>query len=129
MAGSADSGRPRGKWGPKPPPSRAPFLAPPRCRRGRDRPARETDGLLDPKETSDLSCSAPEETARLRAALDAFVASVAQSRAGQDYPEGKVDPSHPTRRMWHDIAAYKPYFDEWRKMPAYSEWLARHAPE
>ena len=83
----------------------------------------------DPKETTDLSSSAPEETARLRTALDAFVASVAQSRAGHDYPEGRVDPSHPTRRMWHDIEEYKPYFDEWRRMPAYSDWLARHVPE
>jgi arylsulfatase A-like enzyme len=83
----------------------------------------------DPKETADLSSSAPEEAARLRTALDAFVASVAQSRAGQDYAQGKVDPSHPDRRMWHDIEGYKPYFDEWRKLPAYSDWLARHVPE
>jgi hypothetical protein len=31
--------------------------------------------------------------------------------------------------MWHDIEGYKPYFDEWRKLPAYSDWLARHVPE
>jgi arylsulfatase A-like enzyme len=77
----------------------------------------------DPKETNDLSASAPEETARLRTALDAFVASVEKSRAGQDYPEGQVDPAHPDRRMWSDIEGYKPYFDEWRKLPAYSNWL------
>ena len=83
----------------------------------------------DPRETTDLSSSAPEEAARLRTALDAFVASVARSRAGQDYPEGEVDPSHPTRRMWHDIAAYEPYFEEWRKLPAYSGWLGRYVAE
>ena len=83
----------------------------------------------DPEETTDLSSSAPEESARLRAALDAFVASVADSRAGKDYPEGEVDPSHPTRRMWHDIGAYDAHFEEWRKLPAYSAWLDRHVPE
>jgi hypothetical protein len=31
--------------------------------------------------------------------------------------------------MWHNIEAYQPYFDEWRKMPAYSDWLASHLPE
>ena len=83
----------------------------------------------DPAETTDVSSSAPQKTARLRAAIDAFVASVADSRAGEDYPEGEVDPSHPTRRMWHDIGAYDAYFEEWRKLPAYSGWLQRHLPE
>ena len=83
----------------------------------------------DPTETTDLSSTAGEETARLRAALDAFVASVANSRAGKDYPEGEVDPSHPTRTLWGDIEGYKPYFEEWRKLPAYSAWMERYVPE
>lgn len=83
----------------------------------------------DPAEAVDLSASAHEEAARLRALLDAFTASVAESRAGKDYPEGEVDPSHPTRRMWHDIEAYQPYIEQWRELPAYSGWLDRHAPE
>lgn len=82
----------------------------------------------DPEESSDLSSSSPE-TARLRAALDAFVESVADSRAGKDYPEGQVDPAHPTRRMWHEIDAYKPYFEEWRRRDAYAGWLERFVSE
>ncbi len=87
------------------------------------------DLASDPAETNDLSASAPEQAARLRAALDAFVASVADSRAGRDYPEGEVDPSHPTRAMWHEVEAYEPYFEEWRRVPAYADWLERYAPE
>lgn len=83
----------------------------------------------DPEETTDLSSSSAEETAHLRAALDEFLASVTNSRAGKDYPEGEVDPSHPTRRMWHDIEAYEPHFEEWRKLPAYSGWMERFVPE
>ncbi len=83
----------------------------------------------DPEEAADLSASEPEKAARLRAALDDFIASVGASRAGKDYPRGEVDPSHPTRRMWHDIEDYKPYFDQWRSLPAYAGWLERFVPE
>ncbi|MCB9383123.1 MAG: sulfatase-like hydrolase/transferase [Bryobacterales bacterium] len=83
----------------------------------------------DPKEEKDLSATATEEAAGLRTALDTFVASVAQSREGQDYPEGHVDPNHPTRRGWHEIEGYKPYFEEWRKVPAFADWIERNVPK
>ena len=45
--------------------------------------------------------------------------------AGQDYPEGKVNPGEPAPSFWRDAEACKPFLTEWAKRPEYAGRLNR----
>ncbi|WP_166830904.1 sulfatase family protein [Thalassoroseus pseudoceratinae] len=79
----------------------------------------------DMKETQDLQASEPKVFADLKSKLDKWNASVDRSMAGKDYPEGRVDPSHPEPRYWIDLKAYQAYFDAWADRPEYKSWIQR----
>ncbi|MCH8216110.1 MAG: sulfatase-like hydrolase/transferase [Planctomycetes bacterium] len=83
------------------------------------------DLLTDKTESKDLFVERPADAQRLRAALDAMIASVAQSRAGADYPEGKVTREGPHGRFWYAIPEYQPYLKEWAARPEYKNWVNR----
>jgi hypothetical protein len=79
----------------------------------------------DPAETNDLAGQRAEIFQRMRKQLIDWSASVDASFDGEDYPEGKVDPSEPEPRFWTDVKAYKPYFDEWRTRWEYRSRLSK----
>ncbi len=79
----------------------------------------------DKKETKNLRTAEPEVFAKLKAKLDAWNASVDESVAGEDYPEGRVDPNHPEPQYWIDVDAYQPFFDDWADRPEYKSWIQR----
>lgn len=68
----------------------------------------------DPAETKDLSNQRPDLFRRMRKELLAWSESVDASFAGEDYPEGRVDPGEPKPRFWTDVEDYEPYFAAWR---------------
>lgn len=69
----------------------------------------------DPSEQEDLSRKMPDVARRMKKDLLAWSQSVDASVAGEDYPEGHVDPSEPEPRFWTDVEDYKPFFEQWRK--------------
>jgi len=83
------------------------------------------DLKADKTESNDLFATRPADAARLRAALDRMVASVAESRSGADYPEGKVTREGPHGRFWYAIPEYQPYLKEWALRPEYKKWANR----
>ncbi|MCH7918919.1 MAG: sulfatase-like hydrolase/transferase [Planctomycetes bacterium] len=83
------------------------------------------DLRTDKTESKDLYAERPADARRLRAALDAMIDSVAQSRAGADYPEGKVTREGPHGRFWYAIPEYQPYLKEWAARPEYKNWVNR----
>lgn len=68
------------------------------------------DLLEDPAESENLVEKKPELAKLWIANLRAWDATVENSVAGKDYPEGKVDPDQPERRFWHEDPAYEPHF-------------------
>ena len=55
------------------------------------------DLAADPKETKDLADGRPADVARLRSALEDWLASVERSLEGKDYPEGRLTRPDPGR--------------------------------
>jgi arylsulfatase A-like enzyme len=81
------------------------------------------DLATDPLEEKNLYDSHPDLAARMTKTLEARNASIADSLAGKDYPEGRVNKGEPEPRFWMTVDAYRPYFDEWRKRPEYASRL------
>ncbi len=54
----------------------------------------------DPSESTNLITKRPDVATEMQEALLRWNDSVEQSVAGQDYPEGRVDPSEPAPRFW-----------------------------
>lgn len=81
----------------------------------------------DPNETTDLSASQPELTARLREALLAFDASVSASFAGRDYPGGALSEPDPDPVSWHETEVYRPYLESWKSRREYGSTMERQA--
>src|SRR5690606_19065290 len=73
------------------------------------------DLVDDPRESHDLTADLPEVAARMRAQLLEWNASVNDSFAGSDYPEGRVVPPDPAPVNWYDLPQYHPYLTEWRE--------------
>ena len=74
----------------------------------------------DPKEKSDLMESQPKLAAKMKTLMSEFDASIEASVAGKDYASGKLNKNeNPEPRLWTDVPAYKPYFEEWKKRPEY----------
>jgi arylsulfatase A-like enzyme len=85
------------------------------------------DLLADKTESNDLFSERPADAERLRAALDTFVTSVKASRAGADYPEGKVTREGPHGRFWYDIPGYQPFLKDWADRPEFKDWVNRRS--
>jgi len=68
------------------------------------------DLIGDRNETTNLIDTKPNIAKKLIAKYEAFDASLEESVAGKDYPEGRVDPEQPERRFWHEDKAYRTHF-------------------
>ena len=79
----------------------------------------------DPSESKDISGEQAVAAKKLRSEAERWSASVDDSIAGKDYPEGQVDADQPERRFWRDTKEYRPFFDAWRDRPEYQSWLNR----
>ena len=90
---------------------------------------RETDDFQlfdltnDPTESADISGEYPEIFENMKSMFNQWTASVDDSVAGLDYPEGEVNPTEPERHFWYDDERYAPYFEEWKDRPEYSNVL------
>ena len=84
------------------------------------------DLVRDPAETKDLFYLKPEVAARMAQEWVSWRQSVADSIAGQDYPEGRVDPDQPPRIFWWEMPQYEPYFQDWLKRPEYGDRLQKY---
>ena len=80
--------------------------------------------VADVAERKNLIKSEPKIAKRLNERINAVNTSIEASKAGKDYPEGKVGPQ-PPRIFWSDMKAYQPYFEEWKKRPEFGYWLKR----
>ena len=76
--------------------------------------------VKDHAEANDLSSQQPERLAKMIKQFEAFSATVDDSIAGKDYPEGVVNPGEPSSRFWMDMEEYKPFFDEWKSRKEYA---------
>jgi arylsulfatase A-like enzyme len=77
----------------------------------------------DPAESRNLMAQKSDVGRRLRQLMKDWQDTLADSRDGKDYPEGRVDPGEPKPKFWTEVEAYKPYFDEWRGRPEYKSRL------
>lgn len=80
----------------------------------------------DPHETTDVSAKHPDVVTRLRTDLEAWNDSVDNSIAGNDYPAGKVHPTDPEPRSWHEVPEYEEFLKAWKDRPEFKSWLQRH---
>ena len=85
------------------------------------------DLVDDPAEANNIAADKPDVARRLTQHLLKWNASVDDSFAGKDYPEGRVDPSEPQPRFWTDVEAYQPYFPEWSQRWEYESRLTKRA--
>ena len=83
------------------------------------------DLAADKTESKDQFARLPVDAQRLRVALEAMIESVAKSRMGADYPEGKVTREGPHGRFWYAIPEYQPYLKDWAARPEYKNWVNR----
>jgi arylsulfatase A-like enzyme len=79
----------------------------------------------DPTESNDLTQQQPDRYARMKSAWSEWNRSVEASFAGEDYPEGKVDPADPNSVFWFRTEAYQPYLSEWRERWEYQRYIER----
>jgi len=79
----------------------------------------------DKTESKDLFADRPDDAKRMQTALDAILATVEKSRAGADYPEGKVTREGPHGRFWYEIPEYQPHLKGWASRPEYKNWANR----
>lgn len=70
-------------------------------------------------EENDLFKKMPKVAKRMQEQLDTFIASVARSKEGADYPEGRVTKEGPHFRFWSATEEYKPYLEQLFKRPEY----------
>ncbi|MEM9366570.1 MAG: sulfatase-like hydrolase/transferase [Planctomycetota bacterium] len=79
----------------------------------------------DPNETRNLISQEVAQAERMRALLDTFNTSVLESRAGKDYPSGRVEADHVEPRFWIELPEYQAHFDAWADRPEYANWVER----
>lgn len=77
----------------------------------------------DAKETTNLAATKSEIFKAMKAEYLAWYATIEDSIAGKDYPEGKVLPNETDRQFWSDDPRYFPYFEEWKERPEYEYWF------
>jgi arylsulfatase A-like enzyme len=73
----------------------------------------------DPQEKQNIFSKRPDLARRLRKSFEAWNASVENSVAGQDFPEGAIIPGESEPRTWTEMSEYEPYFDAWKERPEY----------
>lgn len=83
------------------------------------------DLKADKTESQDLFAKRPEDAQRMQKALEAAIASIKQSQAGADYPEGKVTKEGPHGRPWSTMPEYKKFLSDWSQRPEYRRWANR----
>ena len=83
------------------------------------------DLIDDPKESRDLAAEKPELFAALQQQFVQWNASVDDSFAGKDYPEGVVTPSDPPRAFWFNTPQYQPYLEQWKDRWEYETVIRR----
>ena len=83
------------------------------------------DLIADSKESQDLSLEQPEVFSRMKQQLLDWNASVDDSFAGKDYPEGEVSPPDPEPVNWFELPQYQPFLDEWKQRWEYRGYLSR----
>lgn len=83
------------------------------------------DLAADKTESNDLFAERPQDAKRLQVALEATIESIASSRTGADYPEGRITREGPHGRFWYAIPEYQPFLDDWRTRPEYKNWVDR----
>jgi arylsulfatase A-like enzyme len=71
-------------------------------------------------EKNDLFKQKPLVAQRMQKALENFNASVARSKEGADYPEGRVTKDGPHFRFWSTTKEYKPHLEQLLKRPEYA---------
>jgi arylsulfatase A-like enzyme len=85
------------------------------------------DLVKDKTESNDLAEAKPELAARMTKTWEGWKATVDDSVAGKDYPEGKVLPGNAVSHFWHDDERYKPFFPEFMKRPEYKSWIEKRS--
>ncbi len=89
------------------------------------------DLSVDPGETKDIAAQNPERVTQMIAELEAFTASVKQSKLGKDYPEGEIVGVEPRKKtFWSELPEYQERFDlfeeqkpEWKRPTPRAEQL------
>lgn len=66
----------------------------------------------DQNETTNLIDKLPDVAERMKAEWTTWNASIEDSIAGKDYPEGKVIPADPGPRSWETAEEYQPYLKQ-----------------
>jgi arylsulfatase A-like enzyme len=79
--------------------------------------------VKDPKEEHDLFKREPRIAKEMVDAFSIWNATVENSIAGKDYPEGRVLPGEPKSRFWTEAPEYQEYLDDWAKRPEYSKHI------
>lgn len=68
----------------------------------------------DPGETTDVSADHPDRFAQMIQRAEEILASVEASRAGKDYPEGRVI-QPPRKERWEEMDVYQPHLETLEK--------------
>ncbi len=77
----------------------------------------------DQQEKKNLIESHPEIAKRMIDQMQKWNASIDNSIAGDDYPEGKVIPADPGPRTWMALEEYKPYLEGWKNRPEFRRYI------
>lgn len=80
----------------------------------------------DPAEETNLVDSEPDLAAKWISEFEAWNLSVEASKAGADYPDGRVSPDQPERRFWYEDPAYDQHLDTFWDRPEYRNWRTKH---
>jgi arylsulfatase A-like enzyme len=75
----------------------------------------------DPKESKNLINELPEVAQKMKSQINNFTASVKDSIAGKDYPNGIVH-QRTERKFWTESEEYRQYFDIFWKRIEYKKW-------
>lgn len=79
----------------------------------------------DPAEKTNLIEEAPNVAKRLIRVFEKWSASVDNSFAAHDFPEGRLLTPDPEPIHWTELEAYRPFFKDWEERPEYGYWLKR----
>ncbi|MCH2208666.1 MAG: sulfatase-like hydrolase/transferase [Lentisphaerales bacterium] len=75
----------------------------------------------DPKESKNLISDLPEVAQKMKSQINSFTASVKDSIAGKDYPNGIIH-ERTERKFWHESEEYKKYFDVFKDRVEYKRY-------
>ncbi|MCA9085327.1 MAG: sulfatase-like hydrolase/transferase [Planctomycetaceae bacterium] len=81
------------------------------------------DVVNDRKETQNLISQREDVARELIGKWRTWNASVEDSVAGKDYPEGKVVPRDPGPRTWTELDEYAPFLKKWKDRPEFRSYI------